>query len=192
MQCVSFHLEFQIDLRTLVPLVPWHHLGLAFQWVFQSSLSTESPYLAHHGSIYHLSVVSTRDAIAAQQSPLRGSSVCLSRATVTQAVCQPDCLAPLPVHSRKVLGSPQWTWKLTCLLISTPAMLKCLMWLTPRYSQGCGPLLGSFLIFMASCLLSPYVIFISIPNLWWTLWPERRGHLAFSRASRLGLEEMRQ
>lgn len=109
------------------PLVPWHHLGLAFQWVFQSSLSTESPYLAHHGSIYHLSVVSTRDAIAAQQPPLCGSSLCLSRATVTQAVCQPDCFPPLPVHTCKVLGSPQWTRKLSCLLISTPAMLKCLM-----------------------------------------------------------------
>ena len=106
MQCVSFHLEFQIDLRILVAFVPWHHLGLAFQWVFQSSASTESPYLAHRSTICHLSVVSTRDAIAAQQPPLHGSSLCLSRAAVTWAICQPDGLTALPVHLCKVLGSP--------------------------------------------------------------------------------------
>jgi len=69
-QCnVSFQLEFQIDLGTLVPFVPWHPLGLAFQWMFQSSLSTESLCLAHCSSICHITVVSTRDALAAQQPP---------------------------------------------------------------------------------------------------------------------------
>lgn len=41
-QCVSLDVELQTVLRAFVPFVPWYHLGLIFQWVFQSSLSTVS------------------------------------------------------------------------------------------------------------------------------------------------------
>lgn len=74
---------------------------------------------------------------------------------------------PARLSHCSVCALTQGIWQVTMDLKAHPSsalgmvMLESLMWLTSRYSQGWyGPLLESFFIFMASCLLSPYVIFI--------------------------------
>lgn len=133
---------------------PWSNL-------FQSSLSRGSPYLAHCGSICRLSGVSIGEAIVTKQPPLHGSGLCLSIATATWTICQPDYLTPLctcAAHNgpESLPGFCSWHWG--CWSV----------WRGSRCSKGCcGPLQGSLLIVMASCLLSPYVVFISVPKPWW-------------------------
>lgn len=93
---------------------------------------------------FAISEVRTR----AQQSTVQGSSLCLSRATVTEDSCQPDCLAVLPVHLLQ--GAWQVTMDLKAHLSSTLGMLmlEYLMWLTSCYPQGrYGPLPGEFFHF---------------------------------------------